>query len=120
MRDPCHPLCDPRSTRNNIPVIIPHPIPTSLPTSEGEGIAATSEGETLTTYEGKAAQDWHSTPREKRKITRVKKTVDPKRKSARLNKNMNLPSDRNTVMEKNKDTEDKYMQGDDPEQVVLE
>ena len=33
---------------------------------------------------------------------------------------MNLPSDRNTVMEKNQDTEDKYMQGDDPEQVVLE
>ena len=110
----------PKRTINNTPLIIPHPEPTSSPTSEGEGVAAPSEGAPFTTYKGEDAKYWYSTTREKRKITRVKKTVDPKRKSARLNKNMNLPSDRNTVMEKNQDTEDKYMQGDDPEQVVLE
>ena len=100
--------------------MIPHPAHTSLPNSEGEVVEATSEGATLTTYEGESSQDWHSTPHEKRKRTRVKKTVDPQRQYARLNKNMNLPSDRNIVMEKIQDTEDKYMQGDNPEQVVLE
>ena len=91
-------------TINNTPLIIPHTAPTSFTTSEGEGVAAPSEGAQFTTYKGEDAKYWYSTQREKRKITRVKKKVGPPRWSARLNKKMNLPSERKTSMEKIQDT----------------
>ena len=96
----------PQRTRNNIPGIIPQ----ATPNYEGEGVSAPSEGSPLPTSEGEAAQDWYSTPPEKRKITRVKKKIGPPRQSERLNKNMNLPSERKAGMETIQETEDKNMQ----------
>ena len=90
----------PQRNRTNIPGIIPHPAPTSVPTSEVGVVAAPSEGAPFPTSEGEAAKYWYSAPRVKRTRTRATKEIPPPRKSARLNKKMNLPSERQTGMEK--------------------